>query len=91
MAAIAPECSKVWRSKIAPKMMNRISNVMNRPWNVDAAMCLKSTRHTPHARATAATYTKGMATRAATRKAINRTPARRIGVTATRAWTVRLT
>ena len=39
---------------MAPKMMNKRSNVMNSPCTVDAAMWRMSTRHTPHASATAA-------------------------------------
>ncbi len=85
IAATPPECSSVLSSRIAPKMISRMSKVMNRPWIVDAAMRCGSTRQMLQARATAATYTSGIAYLAATRNPTSSTPASKIGVTATSA------
>jgi len=90
MAATPPECSNVLRSSSAPKMMIRMSTVMNRPWIDDAHTLLAAIPHAPSATTTAATYTAGMAHLAGTRNPTNKMPARRIGNMANAAWTPRL-
>ena len=46
ITASAPEYFSVFRSRIAPKMIIRISNVMNRPWIDAAATALPGIPHT---------------------------------------------
>jgi hypothetical protein len=52
---IAPECFSVLSSRIAPKMMSRMSNVMMRPCTVDAATRANGTFQSQSAMTTAAT------------------------------------
>ena len=79
MAATPPERSRVFKSRIAPKMIKRRSKVRNNPWTVEAATSAAGMLHTPRAMTTAVTYTSGMAHLAGMRKPTRRTPPRRIG------------
>ena len=53
MAVTPPDCSSVFRSRMAPKMISRRSNVRNSPWTVEAATSPKGMLQTFRAMTTA--------------------------------------
>lgn len=76
MAAMAPECVKVFSSRIAPKMIPRLAPVRIRPCSVDARTRLKVITHAVSTITAALMGTTGIARRAGQLKATSRMAAR---------------